>query len=52
MSLPSTPWRSIMDIIHTELAVSAVRYSLAYLLLGGGLFGAIGIFFVAKLFGK
>lgn len=41
-----------MDIIHAELAVSAVRYSLAYLLLGGGFFGAIGIFFVAKLFGK
>jgi hypothetical protein len=30
----------------------AVGYSLIYLLGGGGLFGAIVIFFVAKMFGR
>ncbi|WP_422929624.1 hypothetical protein [Singulisphaera sp. PoT] len=34
------------------LAVAAYRYSLAYLLCGGGVLGAVGVFFVAKLFGK
>jgi hypothetical protein len=32
--------------------LAAVGYSLIYLLLGGGVFGAIVIFFVAKMFGK
>ena len=32
--------------------VGAIGYSLIYLLLGGGLGGAVLIFFVAKLFGK
>jgi hypothetical protein len=41
-----------MDLMHTELAASAIRYSLAYLILGGGFFGAVAVFFVAKLFGK
>jgi len=31
---------------------AAAGYSLMYLLGGGGLFGAIVIFFVAKMFGK
>lgn len=31
---------------------AAVGFSLIYLLLGGGLFGAILIFIVARLFGK
>jgi hypothetical protein len=30
----------------------AIGYSLIYLLLGGGLGGAVLIFFIAKLFGK
>lgn len=34
------------------VAVAAFRYSLAYLLCGGGILGAIGIFFGAKLLGK
>ena len=34
------------------LAVSAWRYSAAYLLCGGGIFGAIVIFFGAKMLGK
>jgi hypothetical protein len=31
---------------------AAAGYSLVYLLGGGGLFGAIVIFFIAKVFGK
>jgi hypothetical protein len=31
---------------------AAAGYSLMYLLGGGGLFGAIVIFFVAKMFGR
>jgi hypothetical protein len=31
---------------------AAVGYSLIYMLGGGGLFGAIVIFFIAKMFGK
>jgi hypothetical protein len=31
---------------------AAAGYSLVYLLAGGGLFGAIIIFIVAKMFGK
>jgi hypothetical protein len=31
---------------------AAVGYSLIWLLGGGGIFGAIVIFFVAKMFGK
>jgi len=32
--------------------LAAVGYSLIYLFGGGGLFGAVVIFFIAKLFGK
>lgn len=34
------------------MPIAAAGYSLIYLLLGGGFFGAVVIFFVAKLFGK
>lgn len=33
-------------------ALAALGYSLIYLLLGGGLVGAVVIFVVAKMFGK
>jgi len=32
--------------------VGAIGYSLIYLLFGGGLGGAVVIFFIAKMFGK
>ena len=32
--------------------IAAVGYSIIYLLLGGGVFGAVVIFIVAKIFGK
>jgi hypothetical protein len=37
-------------IIHPMFA--AVGYSLIYLLGGGGIFGAVVIFFIAKMFGR
>jgi hypothetical protein len=39
-------------LMHTPLVLAAAGYSLVYLLGGGGVFGAIVIFFVAKMFGK
>ncbi len=39
-------------LVHTVLPMAAVGYSLVYLLAGGGLGGAILIFFVAKMLGK
>jgi hypothetical protein len=32
--------------------VAAIGFSLIWLLCGGGVFGAVVIFFVAKMFGK
>ena len=40
----------IASIIHPMFA--AAGYSMIYLLGGGGLFGAVVIFFIAKMFGK
>jgi hypothetical protein len=40
------------NIALVFLTLAAIKYSLAYLLLGGGFFGAVVIFFVAKIFGK
>jgi hypothetical protein len=34
------------------ILVGAIQYSLAYMLCGGGVVGAIGVFIVAKMFGK
>jgi hypothetical protein len=42
----------IMIALMMIPVLGAVGYSLIYLLLGGGLGGAVLIFFVAKLFGK
>jgi hypothetical protein len=41
-----------MDALATMAPLAAIGFSIIYLLLGGGLFGAIVIFFVAKMFGK
>jgi len=37
-------------IIHPLFA--AIGYSIVYLLFGGGIGGAVVIFFIAKMFGK
>ena len=34
------------------LPIAAIGYSLLYLLFGGGLFGAVVIFIIAKMLGK
>lgn len=39
-------------IAESPLVLAAAGYSLVYLLAGGGVLGAIIIFFVAKMFGK
>ena len=42
-----------MEILAlTVLPVAAVGYSFVYLLAGGGIFGAVVIFFIAKMLGK
>jgi hypothetical protein len=42
-----------MDTIsQVPILIAAIQYSLLYLLLGGGLFGAIVIYVVAKLLGR
>lgn len=42
----------ITPILAMITMVAAIGYSLVYLLAGGGIFGAIVIFIVAKMFGK
>jgi hypothetical protein len=44
--------RFAAEILALLPPVAAVGYSLIYLLFGGGLFGAVVIFVVAKMFGK
>jgi hypothetical protein len=39
-------------LVHTDFVVAAVGYSLIYLLAGGGVFGAIVIFVIARMMGK
>lgn len=39
-------------LLPALLPVAAIGYSLIYLLFGGGLFGAVVIFVIAKLFRK
>lgn len=42
-----------MDILSTNLLpLAAAGYSLVYLLAGGGLFGALVIFVIAKMLGR
>ena len=41
-----------MNLLQTVLPIAAVGYSLLYLLFGGGIFGAIVIFIIAKMFRK
>jgi hypothetical protein len=42
----------IMLPLLVILPVAAIGYSLVYMLFGGGLFGAVVIFFIAKMLGK
>jgi len=40
------------DLAVLLLPIAAIGYSLIYLLGGGGLFGAVVVFFIAKMFRK
>jgi hypothetical protein len=40
------------DFALLLLPIAAIGYSLIYLLFGGGLFGAVVIFIIAKMFRK
>ncbi len=40
------------EVTSTVMPVAAVGFSLLYMLFGGGLFGAVVIFFAAKALGK
>ena len=39
-------------LIHSPLLFAAAGYSLVYLLGGGGFFGAVVIYFIAKMLGR
>jgi hypothetical protein len=39
-------------ISQLPIVVAAIQYSLIYMLLGGGFFGAVVIYIVAKVLGK
>ena len=41
-----------MELVSTIVPAAALGYSLLYMLLGGGLIGAVLIFIVAKMLGK
>ena len=42
-----------MDTIaHAPILLAAIQYSIIYLLLGGGVFGAVVVYIVAKVLGK
>ena len=41
-----------MELFTTTVPFAAAGYSLLYLLLGGGMFGAVVIFVVLKMLGK
>jgi hypothetical protein len=47
------PGRKAMDsLIHMVPVVSAIGYSIVYLLAGGGIFGAFVIYLIAKVMGR
>ncbi len=42
----------MQSLIHMPILFGAIQYSLAYLLCGGGVVGAIGVYIVAKVLRK
>ena len=41
-----------MEILTQPVLLGAIGYSLVYLLAGGGFFGAVVIFIIAKILGR
>jgi hypothetical protein len=48
----STKDHLMQTISQVPVLVAAVQYSIIYMLLGGGVFGAVVVYFVAKVLGK
>ena len=48
----STEDHPMETILHVPMLMAAIQYSIIYMLLGGGVFGAIVVYFVAKVLGK
>lgn len=46
------PSLTMNDLAFILLPIAAIGYSFLYMLFGGGLVGAVVIFFIAKAFGK
>jgi hypothetical protein len=42
----------MQTITQVPVLYAAVQYSIIYMLLGGGFFGAVVVYFVAKVLGK
>jgi hypothetical protein len=42
----------MQTISQMPVVVAAIQYSIIYMLLGGGVFGAVVVYFVAKVLGK
>ena len=42
----------MQTITQVPMLVAAIQYSIIYMLLGGGVFGAIVVYFVAKVLGR
>ena len=42
----------MQSLVQMPELFAAIQYSLAYLLCGGGVVGAIGVYVVAKMLGK
>jgi hypothetical protein len=42
----------MQTITQVPVLFAAVQYSIIYMLLGGGVFGAIVVYFVAKVLGR
>jgi hypothetical protein len=39
-------------ISQMPILIGAIQYSIIYMLLGGGVFGAVVVYFVAKMLGR
>ena len=48
----STKDHPMQTIAQVPVLVAAVQYSIIYMLLGGGVFGAVVVYFVAKVLGR
>ena len=42
----------MQTVTQLPILFAAAQYSLAYMLLGGGVLGAVGIYIVAKMLGR